>query len=47
MMLNVVQFHDPLDLFLQVGTIVGDDLLQYSKLADDVVLHELGHMLGF
>ena len=46
-MLIVVQFHDPSDLFLEVGTIVGDDLLQYSKPADDVVLYEAGHMLGF
>ena len=47
MMLNVIQFHDPSDISLEVGTIVRDDLLWYSKLADDVVFYESGHMLGF
>ena len=46
-MLNVVQLQDPSDLSLKVGTIVRDNLLQHSKLANDVVLYELGHMLGF
>ena len=47
MMLNVVQLQDPSDHSLEVGIIVGDDLLWYSKPADDVVLYESGHMLGF
>ena len=46
-MLNVVQFHDPSNLSLEVGTIIRDNLLQHSKLADDVVLYESEHMLGF
>ena len=46
-MLNFVQYHDPLDLSLEVGTIVGDDLFWYSKLANDVVLYESSRMLGF
>ena len=47
MMLNVVQLQDPSDHSLELGIIVGDDLLWYSKLVDDVVLYESSHMLGF
>ena len=42
-----VQFHNPLDLSFEVGIIVGDDLLWYSKRANDVVLYESVHMLRF
>ena len=45
-MLNVVQLHDPSDLSLKVGAIVKVDILWYSKQENDIVLYELGHMLG-
>ena len=46
-MLNVVQLHDPSNLSLKMGTIVEYDLLWYPEPTNDVVLHELSHMLGF
>ena len=47
MMLNVVQLHDPSNLHLKMGAILWNDLLRYSESVDDVILYELGHMLGF
>ena len=47
MMLNVVRIHDPLNISLKMGNIVWYDFLWYPKLANDVILYELGHMLGF
>ena len=46
-MLNVVQLHDLSNFPFKVGTIIQDDLLWYSKLVNNVVLYESGHMLGF
>ena len=48
-MLNVVQFHDccNLSLKVEVGTIIGDNLLGYPILANDVILYEFSHMLVF
>ena len=46
-MLNVVQFYDCSNLSLKVGTIIGDNLLGYPILANDVILYEFSHMLVF
>ena len=46
-MLNVVQLHNPLNLPLEVGAIIQNDLLEYPISANDVVLYELSHMLSF
>ena len=40
------KLHDPSDFSLKVGTVVRDNLLQYSKPTNDVVFYELGHMFG-
>ena len=45
-MLKLVQFYDPSVFPFKVGPIIWDDLLWYSKLTDDVVLYEPGHILG-
>ena len=46
-MLNVVQLQNPLNLPLEVGAIIRDDLLGYPISADNVILYELSHVLGF
>ena len=47
MMLNVVQFHDYSIISLKVGTIVGDNLLGYHIMKNDIILYESSHVLGF
>ena len=46
-MLNFVQLHDPSNLSLKVGAIIWNDLLSYAVPANDVILYESSHMLGF
>ena len=46
-MLNFVQLYDPSNLSLKVGAIIWDDLLSYPVPANDVILYESSHMLGF